>query len=72
MFENYFKDEMKRLSLKRYDVCNILDCTMPTLKSRLKNPNTFTIKEVNTLMDSGFKLFTQMEIFKKVENYENN
>ena len=36
MFENLFKDELKSLKLKRYDVCEILKCTMPTLKSRIK------------------------------------
>ena len=46
MFETKFKSEMKRLNLKRYDVCELLNCTMPTLKSRLQQPETFTISEV--------------------------
>ena len=45
---------MKRLNLKRYDVCELLDCTMPTLKSRLKNPETFTIGEVYLLQRNRF------------------
>jgi len=56
MFEQKFKAEMKRLKLKRYDVCALLNCTMPTLKSRLKNPNTFTIGEVIKLKKSDFDL----------------
>tara|TARA_R100001463_G_scaffold128807_1_gene187424 strand:+ start:185 stop:370 length:186 start_codon:yes stop_codon:yes gene_type:complete len=55
MFENEFKGELKRLRLKRYDVCEFLQCTMPTLKSRLKNPMNFTLNEVKILIDNGFE-----------------
>ena len=61
MFENHFKAEMKRLNLKRYDVCFLLNCTMPTLKSRLKNPETFTIGEVMILQNADFN-FSQFEL----------
>jgi len=56
MFETKFKSEMKRLNLKRYDVCELLNCTMPTLKSRLQQPETFTISEVIILKKAGFDL----------------
>lgn len=56
MFEQLFKAEMKRLNLRRYDVCKILDCTMPTLKSRLQNPKNFTIGEIIILQENDFKL----------------
>jgi hypothetical protein len=56
MFESHFKGEMKRLNLKRYDVCELLQCTMPTLKSRLQNPETFTIGEVIILKKAEFDL----------------
>ncbi len=56
MFETHFKAEMKRLKLKRYDVCKLLNCTMPTLKSRLQNPESFTIGEVIILKTSQFDL----------------
>tara|TARA_R110000803_G_scaffold65875_3_gene127150 strand:+ start:565 stop:762 length:198 start_codon:yes stop_codon:yes gene_type:complete len=56
MFEQTFKNEMKRLNLKRYDVCALLNCTMPTLKSRLKNPMTFTIAEIIILQENKFIL----------------
>ena len=56
MFEQKFKNEMKRLNLKRYDVCTLLSCTMPTLKSRLKNPMTFTIAEIIILQHNDFLL----------------
>lgn len=54
MFESHFKGEMKRLNLKRYDVCELLNCTMPTLKSRLQNPESFTIGEIIILQNSDF------------------
>lgn len=63
MFEQKFQQEMKRLNLRRYNVCKILNCTMPTLKSRLSNPETFTIAEVNILKENSFNLG---EIFKIV------
>jgi hypothetical protein len=56
MFENNFKAEMKRLNLKRYDVCQLLNCTMPTLKSRLQNPKSFTVNEVSILQGAEFNL----------------
>jgi|TARA_R100001463_G_scaffold135023_1_gene197807 hypothetical protein len=61
MFENHFKAEMKRLNLKRYDVCFLLNCTMPTLKSRLQNPESFTIAEVMILQNADFNL-SQFEL----------
>ena len=61
MFETKFKAEMKRLNLKRYDVCELLQCTMPTLKSRLQNPESFTIGEVIILQSADFNL-SQFEL----------
>lgn len=56
MFEQLFKAEMKRLNLRRYDVCKILDCTMPTLKARLQNPKNFTLGEIMILQENDFQL----------------
>ena len=73
MFENFFKEEMKRLGLKRYDVCSILECTMPTLKSRLQNPENFTVNEISILLDKGFNLSRLNEMFNfKIQYNENN
>ena len=73
MFENYFKGEMKRLGLKRYEVCSILDCTMPTLKSRLQNPENFTISEISILLDKGFHLSSLNDMFNfKIQYNEND
>jgi len=65
MFETHFKAELKRLNLKRYDVCELLGCTMPTLKSRLKNSDTFTVGEIITLHNSDFDLLGII-IFNKI------
>ena len=56
MFEQQFKEQMKQLHLKRYDVCAILRCTMPTLKSRLQKPETFTLGEVHLLQSNSFDM----------------
>ena len=65
MFESHFKGEMKRLNLKRYDVCELLNCTMPTLKSRLQNPESFTVGEIIILQNSDFNLLGII-IFNKI------
>jgi len=73
MFEDYFKGEMKRLSLKRYEVCSILNCTMPTLKSRLQNPQNFTIEEISSLLDKGFNMSSLNDMFNfKIQYNEND
>jgi hypothetical protein len=73
MFEDYFKGEMKRLSLKRYEVCSILNCTMPTLKSRLQNPQNFTIEEISILLDKGFNMSSLNDMFNfKIQYNEND
>jgi|TARA_R110002020_G_scaffold152238_1_gene329985 hypothetical protein len=54
IFELHFRNELKRLNFKRYHVCTILGCTMPTLKTRIENPGSFTVDEVKKLENSGF------------------
>jgi len=54
-FKYYFEKDLKKLGLKRYTVCEMLDCTMPTLSSRLSNPGTFTVKEIKKLAQEGFE-----------------
>ena len=65
MFETHFKAELKRLNLKRYDVCELINCTMPTLKSRLQNPESFTVGEIIILQNSDFNLLGII-IFNKI------
>lgn len=64
MFEREFNVELTRLKIKRYDVCEILKCTMPTLKSRLKNPGKFTVNEINILKDYGFNVVLKSKLLE--------
>lgn len=67
MFETHFKAELKRLNLKRYDVCELINCTMPTLKSRLQNPESFTVGELLILENVNFNLLGIIIINKIVK-----
>ena len=55
IFKLYFEEDLKKLGLKRYTVCKMLSCTMPTLSSRIENPGKFTVDEIQTLKENGFK-----------------
>ena len=64
-FELHFRSELKRLKvningelkpMKRYHVCEILSCTMPTLKTKIENPGRFTVNDITKLNNSGFEL----------------
>ena len=55
-FELHFRKELKRLKFKRYHVCTLLNCTMPTLKNRIENPGKFTVDDITKLNNSGFEL----------------
>jgi len=55
-FELHFRNELKRLKFKRYHVCEILACTMPTLKTKIENPGRFTVDDITKLNNSGFEL----------------
>jgi hypothetical protein len=55
MFKYYFEEDQKELGYKKYVICEILGCTMPTLASRLKNPGTFKSSEILKLQELGFK-----------------
>lgn len=69
--EKAFKEDLKRLRLRRYDVCEILECTMPTLKSRIYKPETFTVNEMILLRDNGFDQLIN-NILKYINENENN
>lgn len=55
MFKYYFDEDRKKLGLKKNVVASMLQCTMPTLQSRLENPGTFTVAEIKILKDNGFE-----------------
>ena len=52
IFEIHFRNELKRLKFKRYQICTILGCTMPTLKSKIENPGRLTVDDINKLKNS--------------------
>ncbi len=56
MFKIYFKNEMKRLGFKLGDICDLLDMSRPTLNTRLENPKTFQVGEIDKLKQNNFVL----------------
>lgn len=54
VFKLYFEKDLKTLGIKKYTVCKILGCTMPTLSNRVNNPGKFTVDEIETLKENGF------------------
>ena len=69
--EKALKDDKKSLRLRRYYESEILECTMPTLKSRIYKPETFTVNELMLLRDVGFdKLINN--ILKYMNKNEND
>tara|TARA_X000001382_G_scaffold124866_1_gene109806 strand:- start:424 stop:636 length:213 start_codon:yes stop_codon:yes gene_type:complete len=57
-FKHEFRDELDRLGLKKKDVAEKLEMTMPTLNSKIEKPFTLTIKDVQNLKELEFKLET--------------
>ena len=57
-FEIEYIDDLRRLSLLKKDVAEKLEITMPTLNSKIQNPETFTVKDLKNLKELEFKLET--------------
>jgi hypothetical protein len=55
-FEIEFIDNVRRLSLKKKEVADKLEITMPTLNSKIKNPDTLTVKDLRNLKELEFNL----------------
>ena len=55
-FEIGFQHQMNKLDLKRKDVAEALGVTMPTLKSKLRNPEKLTVKDVRILEELKFNI----------------
>ena len=47
---------MKRLGFKLGDICELLDMSRPTLNTRLENPKTFQVGEIDKLKQNNFVL----------------
>ena len=59
-FEINFRSECKRLRYKKYQLCEILKITMPTLKTKIENPDKFTWREIRALEDLGFDMIDNL------------
>jgi len=59
-FKLYFEEDIKNLKLNKHKVCKILDCTRPTLANRINNPGRFTLDEILTLKEMGFKSMNRL------------
>jgi|TARA_R100001082_G_scaffold14456_1_gene7411 hypothetical protein len=57
-FEIEFIDNIRRLGLKKKDVADKLEMTMPTLNSKIKNPQTLNLKDIENLKELNFNLKT--------------
>jgi|TARA_R110002110_G_scaffold222335_1_gene436328 hypothetical protein len=57
-FEIEFIDDLRRLGLKKKDVAEKLEMTMPTLNSKIQNPDTLTVKDLSNLKELEFNLET--------------
>ncbi len=55
-FKDYFKSELKRLNFTREMLAIRMGYSLPTLRSRINNPGTFTIDEIKQLQEIGFNL----------------
>ena len=62
-FERLFYNERKALNLKQKDVADLLNITTVTLKSRLRNPESFKYGELEILKNRKFNLD---KIWKKI------
>lgn len=55
-FKDYFKSELKRLNFTRELLAVRMDFSLPTLRSRIRKPGTFTLEEIKKLQAMGFNL----------------
>jgi len=51
-----FINEIKRLGLRRLDVVNTLGITYATLRTKLQDPDRFTISDIKKLKQLNLKL----------------
>jgi len=59
-FEINFRNECKRLRYKKYQLCDIIKITMPTLKTKIENPDKFTWREIRGLESLGFDMVNNL------------
>lgn len=57
-FEIEFTSELRRLGLKKYEVAEHLNMTMPTLQTRILNPGKLKLDEIDGLRELKFNFET--------------
>ena len=60
IFEILFRNDLKKLRYKKYQVCKILGITMPTLKTKIENPDKFLWREIALLDEHGFNIINDL------------
>lgn len=55
-FEIEFETERRRLNLKKMEIADKLGVTLPTLQSKILEPNRLTLKDIGNLKQLNFNL----------------
>lgn len=55
-FEVEFETERRRLNLKKMEIADKLGITLPTLQSKILEPNRLTLKDIGNLKELNFNL----------------
>ena len=67
-FEIEFETERRRLNLKKNEVAEKLGMTMPTLQSKILEPDRLTLKDVGNLKQLDFNLTFNLWVKQTKEN----
>jgi len=69
-----FITNLEDFKLQKAFVANCLDMTMPTLNSKVLNPEKLTLKDLSNLLDLGFQIniINILEEIKEKRNGKNN
>lgn len=63
--EFYISKELKRLNLKKSDLADRLGITMPTLKSKINNPQKFTILDLIVMRNHKIDIEPFIKVIEK-------
>tara|TARA_B100000424_G_C22851774_1_gene454186 strand:+ start:607 stop:795 length:189 start_codon:yes stop_codon:yes gene_type:complete len=55
-FEIEFETERRRLNLKKMEIADKLGITLPTLQTKILEPNRLTLKDIGNLKELNFNL----------------
>ena len=61
---------LEELKLRKTDVANSLEMTMPTLNSKVKEPEKLTLKDLSNLLGLGFRI-NILKILEEIKKKEN-